>query len=105
MAVLGSIAIVFEAAPLARAADVMRVIMPTDGLWRGVIYGLEPPLVLLMAAGRDPEGMAANPFFAADARRRPTFVAWSVVWVVLVLLGGHRAVPPPGAVRAGGPAT
>jgi ABC-type transport system involved in multi-copper enzyme maturation permease subunit len=85
--VLGSIAVVFEAAPLARAADVMRVIMPTDGLWRGVIYGLEPPLVLLIAAGRDPEAMAANPFFAAGPPPVP-FIAWSVVWVGVVLLGG-----------------
>ncbi|HEY6571286.1 MAG TPA: hypothetical protein VIZ22_13410, partial [Candidatus Limnocylindrales bacterium] len=85
--VLGSVAILFEAAPLARAADVMRVIMPTDGLWRGVVYGLEPPLVLLIAAGRDPEGMAANPFFAS-APPPIAFVAWSVVWVVLVLAAG-----------------
>ena len=85
--VLGSLAVVFDAAPLARAADVMRVIMPTDGLWRGVIYGLEPPLVLLIAAGRDPEAMAANPFFAANPPPGP-FVAWSVVWVVIVLLAG-----------------
>ena len=85
--VLGSIAVVFEAAPLAKAADVMRVIIPTDGLWRGVIYGLEPPLVLLIAAGRSPEAMAANPFFASSPPP-PVFVAWSVVWVVLVLLAG-----------------
>jgi ABC-type transport system involved in multi-copper enzyme maturation permease subunit len=85
--VLGSVAILFEAAPLARAADVMRVIMPTDGLWRGVVYGLEPPFVLLIAAGRDPEGMAANPFFAS-APPPIAFVAWSVVWVVLVLAAG-----------------
>ncbi len=85
--VLGSLAVVFDAAPLARAADVMRVIMPTDGLWRGVIYGLEPPLVLLIAAGRDPEAMAANPFFAGSPPPGP-FVAWSVVWVVIVLLAG-----------------
>ena len=85
--VLGSIAVLFEAAPLARAADVMRVLMPTDGLWRGVVYGLEPPLVLLVAAGRNPQGMAANPFFAS-APPPAAFVAWSVIWVVLVLLGG-----------------
>ena len=85
--VLGSVAVLFEAAPLARAADVMRVIMPTDGLWRGVVYGLEPPLVLLIAAGRDPEGMSANPFFAS-APPPAASVAWSVIWVVLVLLGG-----------------
>jgi ABC-type transport system involved in multi-copper enzyme maturation permease subunit len=85
--VLGTVAVLFEAAPLARAADVMRVIMPTDGLWRGVVYGLEPPIVLLLAAGRDPEGMAANPFFAS-APPPLAFVVWSVVWVVLVLAAG-----------------
>jgi ABC-type transport system involved in multi-copper enzyme maturation permease subunit len=85
--VLGSIAVVFEAAPLAKAADVMRVIIPTDGLWRGVIYGLEPPLVLLVAAGRSPEAMAANPFFASSPPPA-AFVAWSVAWLVLVLVAG-----------------
>ena len=41
--VLGSIAVAFDAAPLAGLGDVVRVLIPTDGLWRGVIYGLEPP--------------------------------------------------------------
>jgi hypothetical protein len=85
--VLGSIAIVFDAEPLARAADVVRVLIPTDGLWRGVVYGLEPPLVLLIAAGRSPDFLAANPFFATAPPPAP-FLAWSVAWVVLVLLGG-----------------
>jgi ABC-type transport system involved in multi-copper enzyme maturation permease subunit len=85
--VLGSIAIAFDAAPLAQAADVVRVLIPTDGLWRGVVYGLEPPLVLLLAAGRSPEFLAANPFFATTPPPAP-FLAWSVIWVVLVLLGG-----------------
>ena len=85
--VLGGVAAVFDAAPLARLAEVGRVILPTDGLWRGVIYGLEPPLVLLMIAGREPENVAANPFYAASPP--PTeFVIWAVAWVGLVLLAG-----------------
>jgi ABC-type transport system involved in multi-copper enzyme maturation permease subunit len=85
--VLGGVAAVFDAAPLARLAEVVGVILPTDGLWRGVIYGLEPPLVLLMLAGREPENVAASPFYA-DTPPPAEFVAWAIVWVVLVLLAG-----------------
>ena len=30
-----------------KLGDTVRILIPTDGLWRGVIYGLEPPAVLL----------------------------------------------------------
>jgi ABC-type transport system involved in multi-copper enzyme maturation permease subunit len=85
--VLGNIAIVFEATAVQGASEVIRVLLPMDGLWRGVIYGLEPPIVLLMAAGRNAEALAANPFYAATPPPMP-FVAWSVAWIVLVLAGG-----------------
>lgn len=85
--VLGNVAVAFEAAPLARLGEVARVLVPTDGLWRGVIYGLEPPIVLLMAAGRNAEALQANPFFA-DAPPPAAFVAWSAAWVLLVLTAG-----------------
>jgi ABC-type transport system involved in multi-copper enzyme maturation permease subunit len=84
LGVLGNIAVAFNATTLQGAAEAGRVLMPTDGLWRGVIYGLEPPLVLLMAAGRSAE---ANPFYAS-APPPVAFTAWSVVWVLLVLAIG-----------------
>jgi ABC-type transport system involved in multi-copper enzyme maturation permease subunit len=60
-----------------------RTLLPTDGLWRGVIYGLEPGLVI--AAARGNPLAEANPFFAASP---PTvgFLAWAVAWVVIVTL-------------------
>ncbi len=82
--VLGNIAIAFGAAPLAGLGNVVRVLIPTDGLWRGVIYGLEPPMVLLAAIGRGGSAMEANPFFASTPPPVP-FVMWSVIWVALVL--------------------
>jgi ABC-type transport system involved in multi-copper enzyme maturation permease subunit len=69
---------------LGRVAEVSRWLLPSDGLWRGVIYGLEPPLVLLIAAGEAPELANANPFYAA-APPPLAFVIWSVVWVGVVL--------------------
>ena len=85
--VLGNVAIAFNAAPLAGTSAIVRVLLPTDGLWRGVIYGLEPPVVLLIAAGRNTQAMEANPFFAS-APPPAQFVAWSIVWVVIVLAAG-----------------
>ena len=85
--VLGNVATALDAKPLSGTTDVIGLLLPTDGLWRGVIFGLEPPLVLLVAAGSNPTAMQANPFFAPTP---PTigFVAWSVVWIALVLLAG-----------------
>ncbi len=69
---------------LASVAEVSRWLLPTDGLWRGVIVGLEPPLVVLIAAGRAPGLVEANPFYAASPPPIG-FVIWSVVWIALVL--------------------
>jgi ABC-type transport system involved in multi-copper enzyme maturation permease subunit len=69
---------------LGRVAEASRWILPSDGLWRGVIYGLEPPLVLLIAAGEVRELANANPFYA-PAPPPLAFVIWSVVWIGLVL--------------------
>jgi ABC-type transport system involved in multi-copper enzyme maturation permease subunit len=73
----------FDAGPLVVVAEASRWLLPTDGLWRGTIFGLEPPLVVLVAAGEGPAS-EANPFFAAAPPPMP-FVAWSIAWVVLVL--------------------
>jgi ABC-type transport system involved in multi-copper enzyme maturation permease subunit len=62
--------------------QVSRAILPTDGLWRGVIYGLEPGIVIAAAAGQPLA--EANPFFAAHPPS-PAFLAWSVAWVVIVM--------------------
>jgi ABC-type transport system involved in multi-copper enzyme maturation permease subunit len=69
---------------LGRVAEASRWVFPSDGLWRGVIYGLEPPLVLLIAAGEVPELANANPFYA-PAPPPVIFVIWSAVWIGLVL--------------------
>ena len=95
--VLGSIALAFDAAPLARAGRGRpRDLLPTDGLWRGVVYGLEPPLVLLLAAGREPEAIAANPFFA-DAPPPPRSSPGPSLGRPRAARG-DRPVPPPGAL-------
>jgi ABC-type transport system involved in multi-copper enzyme maturation permease subunit len=82
--VLAGVATALGVEGLKGIAEVSRWILPTDGLWRGVIYGLEPPLVVLIAAGREPNLIEANPFYAATPPPLP-FVIWSVAWMALVL--------------------
>jgi ABC-type transport system involved in multi-copper enzyme maturation permease subunit len=62
--------------------DIGRVLLPVDGLWRGVIYGLEPPIVIAAAANQPLA--EANPFFAV-APPPVAFLAWVVIWTALVL--------------------
>lgn len=82
--VMAGVAAALGVEGLRAIAEASRWILPTDGLWRGVIYGLEPPLVTLIAAGRDPGLAEANPFYATAPPPLP-FVVWSIVWMALVL--------------------
>jgi ABC-type transport system involved in multi-copper enzyme maturation permease subunit len=74
----------FDAGPLVDVAEASRWLLPSDGLWRGAIFSLEPPLVVLAAVGRGGPAADANPFFAAALPPAP-FLVWSAIWVVLVL--------------------
>jgi ABC-type transport system involved in multi-copper enzyme maturation permease subunit len=82
--VFAGIGRLFDVEVLTQVAGASRWLFPTDGLWRGVVFGLEPPVVILGAssAGRV---AAANPFYAANPPPLE-FVVWSVVWVAIVLL-------------------
>jgi ABC-2 type transport system permease protein len=74
----------FDAGPLVEVAEASRWLLPSDGLWRGTVFSLEPPLVVLAAVGRGGPAADANPFFAA-APPPATFLVWSAAWIGLVL--------------------
>jgi ABC-type transport system involved in multi-copper enzyme maturation permease subunit len=80
--VLGKVGVVIGATTLVNVSEASRLLLPTDALWQGVVYGLEPAFVISAAQGQFvAEG---SPFFAASGPS-PAVVAWSVVWVVVVL--------------------
>jgi ABC-type transport system involved in multi-copper enzyme maturation permease subunit len=76
--ILGGIGVAINNDGLIAAGVVSRLVLPTDGLWRGAVYAMEPASVVagLRAAG---VAVAANPFSAADGPA-PAFLAWTVVW-------------------------
>ncbi|HSL77213.1 MAG TPA: ABC transporter permease [Candidatus Limnocylindrales bacterium] len=76
----------FEAGPLVAVAEASRWVLPSDGLWRGTIYALQPSLVTVAAEGLGGRAASAEPFFA------PTpppveFIVWTAAWIVVVLAG------------------
>ena len=82
--VLAGVASALGVDALRSVAEVSRWLLPTDGLWRGVIFGLEPPLVVMIAAGEAGDLAEANPFYAT-APPPLAFIVWSVLWVAIVL--------------------
>jgi ABC-type transport system involved in multi-copper enzyme maturation permease subunit len=60
-----------------------RLLIPTDGLWHGAIFYLEPPdfLAAARAAGR---ARAGNPFFA-EAPLPGIYLAWVVGWMAAMI--------------------
>lgn len=60
-----------------------RLLIPTDGLWHGAIFYLEPSDILAAAraAGR---ARAGNPFFA-DSPLPVSYLLWVVAWLLAVL--------------------
>ncbi|MDP5182089.1 ABC transporter permease [Blastococcus sp. BMG 814] len=62
-----------------RVGSVSRVLLPTDGLWRGAMNAFQDPGALIQMG---PEG--GFPFLA-DAPLSPAYLAWAVVWVAVIL--------------------
>ncbi len=83
--VVGGMGLAFGDQAMSWVAPLVSVILPSDGLWRGAIYSLEPASIVLAGAGAGPQ-IAAFPFFA-DSPPAPAFIAWSIAWVVIVLVG------------------
>jgi ABC-2 type transport system permease protein len=63
---------------------ISRLVVPTDGLWHGAIFYLEPSEILAAArlAGR---ARAGNPFFAEAPLSTP-YIIWVVAWLAIVIV-------------------
>jgi ABC-type transport system involved in multi-copper enzyme maturation permease subunit len=81
--VLGHIGLAIGTRGLVGVSDLARVLFPTDTLWQGVVYGLEPSVVL-QSVGESPIGQG-NPFFALEPPH-PAYVIWAGAWIVLALV-------------------
>ena len=63
-----------------RVGTISRVLLPTDGLWRGAMNAFQDPSALLEFGGSD---AAAFPFLGA-ASLTTAYLVWAVVWVAMI---------------------
>lgn len=81
--IVGGVGAAFNNETITHVGTATKLILPTDGLWRGAVWSLEPAIVIAAQRGLGP-AVAANPFFAADPPPG-VYVAWAVVWVAAML--------------------
>jgi ABC-type transport system involved in multi-copper enzyme maturation permease subunit len=64
---------------VARVGVISRIILPTDGLWRGAMHSLQDPAALSQL------GFQLDGFpFLSEASLSPVYLAWVLVWVAMV---------------------
>jgi ABC-type transport system involved in multi-copper enzyme maturation permease subunit len=67
---------------VARVGTVSRMLLPTDGLWRGAMHALQDPIAVAQFGGPALEG--GFPFLS-KAPLTATYLAWTGLWVALLL--------------------
>ena len=72
---------------LRTAGTVAHVLLPSDTLWRGAMFALEPPPDVLAAAGAEARIFTVSPFFAGSSPP-PIWLAWCAAWIVAALAIG-----------------
>jgi ABC-type transport system involved in multi-copper enzyme maturation permease subunit len=70
---------------VARVGTVSRILLPTDGLWRGAMHAFQDPTALLRFGGE----LDGFPFLSR-APLTAAYLGWAAIWVAMV--GGLAAV-------------
>ena len=81
--VVGDIGVGLQNQAIENVGTISHLILPTDGLWRGAVYAMEPDVVLVTLRAAGTVGRA-NPFAAVDPPPIE-FLAWVVVWFAIML--------------------
>jgi ABC-type transport system involved in multi-copper enzyme maturation permease subunit len=78
--VVGGIGAALGNDAVARVGTVSRMLLPTDGLWRGAMNAFQDPSALALFGD---DGGGAFPFLSV-APLTATYLAWAAVWVAMV---------------------
>ena len=80
--IVGGIGAAFDNPAITHVGTVTKLLLPTDGLWRGAVYALEPEM-LVVAGSQGGPASAANPFFAS-APAPLAFELYALGWIAVV---------------------
>jgi hypothetical protein len=84
--VVGSLGAAFNIHAMRTASEISQYVLPTDGLWHGAIYYLEPSSFITREFAQAPDAQG-NPFFAS-APPSWAYLIWAGIWLLLVLVLG-----------------
>ena len=84
--VVGSLGAAFHIGAMHTASEISQYVLPTDGLWHGAMYSLEPSSFLAQQLAESPVGQG-DPFLAVAGPAWP-YLTWTGIWLVLVLILG-----------------
>jgi hypothetical protein len=79
--VVGGVGEALDNEGVVRVGTVSRMLLPTDGLWRGAMHAFQDPTVLVQLG---PRGLDGHPFLN-EAPLTATYLAWAGLWVALIL--------------------
>jgi len=80
--VVGGVGVAVGNEGVAKVGTVSRMLLPTDGLWRGAMHAFQDPSALAQFSGPAADG--GFPFFSKNALTA-TYLSWTLIWVALVL--------------------
>ncbi|MGN9809412.1 ABC transporter permease [Micromonospora sp. BQ11] len=78
--VVGSVGEALDNEGVARVGTVSRMLLPTDGLWRGAMNAFQDPSLLLQVGS----GIEESPFLSM-ASPSAAYLGWTGLWIALVL--------------------
>lgn len=80
--IAGQIGAAFGNRVIADVGTVSSLVLPTDGLWRGALYNLEPAAyIATLTVGRETR---ANPF-GVVAPPSTAYLLWAIFWIIGIL--------------------
>jgi ABC-type transport system involved in multi-copper enzyme maturation permease subunit len=78
--VVGAIGASLDNDAVARVGAVSRMLLPTDGLWRGAMHAFQDPTALIEFGGQEAEAFP----FLSSATLTAVYLAWVALWVAMV---------------------
>lgn len=80
--VVGTLGSTFHIAALRTVGQIGRIVVPTDGLWHGAIYYLQPPSLIAQRLAQDSQ--RSDPFFA-QGTPSVAYLLWVACWFLIAL--------------------
>jgi ABC-type transport system involved in multi-copper enzyme maturation permease subunit len=77
--VVGGIGAALGNEGVARVGTVSRMLLPTDGLWRGAMHAFQDPTALAQMG----QGQGGFPFLSATSLTT-AYLAWAAVWIAVI---------------------